>query len=561
MHNQKKLLRDVIDEIETKFPQTYDLSSWPTSYVNIATPVLTICKLCDTTFSPAPSDLLREKHKCPTCSKIAKLKKNKDNFFADCNKKHNGFYDYSRVVYIDSQTHVDIICPVHGVFTQSPAKHKSGRGCRKCSNEKASHNNRFDYDMLISKFNDIHGDKYDYTDITRPDYVNQLSRLRITCRLHDNQFTQSAAGHMGGKEGCDICLTTKLSISTSDYLDDCRLTHNNYYNYYNYDTVIFSDSANMMQNIHCPKHGFFDQRADSHKGGNGCIGCYTSRSISKLEQELADFVAQYVDIIQSDRSILNGAELDIVVPSLNIAFEFCGIYWHTEQMGRGKKYHKNKHDLCTDMGIQLITIFEDEWNDKKTQVKNKIKSIIGLDDRAVVYARKTTIMTVATQAKELFFNEHHIQGNGPSSINYGLYDNNTLVACVGFSIRSDGKYYLTRYATSHRVVGGMSKLLKYFCNNNEWDEIVSFADCRWSNGKMYENTGWVLDSILAPDYSYYFKMRRYHKTRFRKKHLNKWFGNGYDNMLTEYANCTNNSAYRIWDCGKLRYILKNHKNT
>lgn len=41
-------------------------------------------------------------------------------------------YDYSKVVYVNSHTKVCIICPIHGEFWMTPAKHLSGQKCPKC---------------------------------------------------------------------------------------------------------------------------------------------------------------------------------------------------------------------------------------------------------------------------------------------------------------------------------------------------------------------------------------------------------------------------------------------
>jgi len=48
---------------------------------------------------------------------------------------HNSKYDYSKIFYINTTTHISIICPIHGIFSQTPNKHLSGRGCKKCGRE------------------------------------------------------------------------------------------------------------------------------------------------------------------------------------------------------------------------------------------------------------------------------------------------------------------------------------------------------------------------------------------------------------------------------------------
>lgn len=49
---------------------------------------------------------------------------------------HNNKYDYSKVVYINSKTKVEIVCPRHGSFLQTPDNHiNKKQGCPKCFDE------------------------------------------------------------------------------------------------------------------------------------------------------------------------------------------------------------------------------------------------------------------------------------------------------------------------------------------------------------------------------------------------------------------------------------------
>lgn len=69
---------------------------------------------------------------CPYCSGNAK--DNSRTFAEKAMAVHNGKYDYSSVDYVNSQTMVKIICPIHGEFSQLPNNHLSKKyGCPKCS--------------------------------------------------------------------------------------------------------------------------------------------------------------------------------------------------------------------------------------------------------------------------------------------------------------------------------------------------------------------------------------------------------------------------------------------
>ncbi|MGZ8924269.1 MAG: hypothetical protein ACXW2E_00165 [Nitrososphaeraceae archaeon] len=282
---------------------------------------------------------------------------------------------------------------------------------------------------------------------------------------------------------------------------------------------------------------------------------------SGAEQEILNFLStKYSDRIDTNtKSIIYPLELDIYLPNINLAIEYCGLYWHCLKHTRiTPQYHKIKYDKCKQLNIRLITIFEDEWLYNQNIVKQKLLSVLQLDDNPVVFARMCSTNVIDKNTKTKFFNEHHIQGNGPGSINIGLEHNNELVACMSFIKQQNGVFVLNRYSTSVRVPGGFSKLLSYFKKHYEWNEIISFADLRWSQGKLYEKNGFALDKILPPDYKYVDlkNMIRIHKFNFRHKNLPNMLGENYNPVLSETENTTNNSWYKIYNCGLLRYILR-----
>jgi len=279
-----------------------------------------------------------------------------------------------------------------------------------------------------------------------------------------------------------------------------------------------------------------------------------SYGVSVGEKEVQDFIHSLgVLTINNTFDIIPPYELDIYVPEHNLAIEYCGLYWHSEAAGKDKTYHKMKHDMCRALGIQLLTIFEDEWVQRLAQVKSKIKSLLNKDESCVVYARKTTIVNVSLQSKNDFYDINHIQSTGQGSINIGLVSNSSLVACMSFIKRNTDTYELSRYATSCRVIGGFSKLLKFFIREYEPSSIISFADLRWSTGNLYIKTGWEVDKILPPDYSYSPDGKlRFHKFNYRRKNLPKLLKD-FDPDLSERINCDNNGILRIWDCGKIRF--------
>lgn len=108
-------------------------------------------------------------------------------------------YDYSKVIYINSETKVEIICPIHGSFWVLPRTHLSGHKCAKCM-KKAS-----DGDYFIERATKIHKGKYDYSKVG---YISASEKVCIICPVH-GEFWQTPNAHLGGS-GCKKCYADKM---------------------------------------------------------------------------------------------------------------------------------------------------------------------------------------------------------------------------------------------------------------------------------------------------------------------------------------------------------------
>ena len=262
-------------------------------------------------------------------------------------------------------------------------------------------------------------------------------------------------------------------------------------------------------------------------------------------------------IIQNDRSILNGKEIDIYLPEMNFAIEFNGLYWHSE-VYKDKMYHQEKTILCENKGIQLIHIWEDDWLDKKDIVKDIIQSKLGMNDK--IPARKCTIKEVLSKESKEFLEKYHIQGNVNASIRIGLYYDDSLVEIATFGklrniLHSNGQenqYELYRLCSKsgYTVVGGVSKLLTHFIRKYQPKQIVSYANLDISNGNVY-NSFFKKISITSPGYYWSKDGYKYHRSNFTKHILVK---NGYDKNKTEEEIMHELGYYKVYDSGNIKYM-------
>lgn len=281
---------------------------------------------------------------------------------------------------------------------------------------------------------------------------------------------------------------------------------------------------------------------------------------SSGEREISEWLDHELGLtlVLNNRTILNGKELDIFIPSHNLAIEYCGLYWHSNAHDRiTPSYHKHKMEACNKAGIRLLTIFEDEWVSKSEVVKHTLQYILNATHSQSVGARRTTVHQLSTYEKNDFFDTYHIQGSGPGSITYGLKHNNQIVAAMTFINKSINAYELNRYATSCSVPGGFSKLLSHFKQqHSDWEEIVSFADLRWSEGSMYKKNQFMLDKTLPPDYYWVVDGDRQHKFAWRHgNRLSKL--PEYDSMLSESQNMLKHGYFKIYNCGLQRWVQRN----
>lgn len=101
---------------------------------------------------------------------------------------------------------------------------------------------------------------------------------------------------------------------------------------------------------------------------------------SKGELELLSYIRLLLNdnTISNTYKILKNQEIDIYIPKLKIGFEFNGNFWHSNDNKYGvlRDYHLKKSLLAKEKGIQLIHIWEDEWNLNKTRLKIWIKNKI-----------------------------------------------------------------------------------------------------------------------------------------------------------------------------------------
>ncbi|WP_461787654.1 hypothetical protein [Pedobacter sp.] len=218
--------------------------------------------------------------------------------------------------------------------------------------------------------------------------------------------------------------------------------------------------------------------------------------------------------------------------------------------------------LHAQSGILLVHLWEDVWEQKKSQVLSRINSFCGLNQ--TLHARQAKILPVdAAQARD-FLTLHHLQGFSKVKHHLGLTMGGELKALACFAssrpMKSKGAHYksaeLVRFATQSgfTLVGGLSKLIKSFLQEINANDLMTYADRDWSVGKGYDKLGFQLTAATAPveftvDTS---AMTRYYTHRLPKKILTNFEA---QNVLNLDEFLAQNGFVKTFNTGNLKYHL------
>lgn len=310
----------------------------------------------------------------------------------------------------------------------------------------------------------------------------------------------------------------------------------------------------------CKKCGNAFQSYHANGIHRHCNICYPIQR-SKPQNELFNFLQQLkITAIENSRKAIAPLELDIYLPDNKLAIEYDGIFWHSTININDTNYHLVKTKICEEKGIQLVHIFENEWLYKQDIVKSRLKNLLGIYDK-VVYARKCQIKEVDHNTSRAFQEANHLQGAVNAKVNLGLCFNDELVSLMTFGkCRFDKKHEweMLRFCCKlgYHVIGGAGKLLKHFERQYTPKSLVSYADRRWSQGKLYEVLGFKLDHASKPNYWYWNKKNSILQLESRIKYQKYKLKNileKYNDSLSEIQNMENNGFLRIYDCGNLVY--------
>lgn len=412
---------------------------------------------------------------------------------------------------------------------------------------------------------DVHNGRYTYEQSI---YTGSHNKLAITCPTH-GVFYQSPTNHVQGK-GCPRCSAEEFGLRSRSSLDVfLQRAATVWVDRWDYSKTVYTGARDLLD-ITCPVHGDFQQTQSNHLGGKiGCTKC--NHMQSKGEDAVFNYLQMFTTARRRDRQLLRPRELDVYMPDVKLALEYCGEFWHSlgnaEDVKTKKDKHHEKYLACKALGIRLFTVYESEWMQRGYALRRLFRNALG-KGRGKLMARKCEMRKVVLEDARTFYERYHPQGGAGTGEHYGLYWKGKLVACMRFTFGANDRggstrvWTLTRYATRITVAGAASKLFKAFIKEHSPAEVKSFSDNRYFEGGMYEQLGFRMDEETVPDYQIWSpKLGLRPKTHYQRRSLpqrlrDHGVADNFDpdtDPRSEAEMTFLMGCRRLYDCGKKRW--------
>ena len=225
-------------------------------FVDVKTKVPIICPVHGE-FLQSPNRHTSGMNDCPECQR-AKVIPTTSSWIDKAREVHGHLYDYSKSVYVNSLSSIEIVCPTHGSFFQRPSSHLAGHGCSLCNGGVLP-----TLENWLSKAATVHNNKYNYSRIS---YLDPSEKVCIICPIH-GPFMQGHKAHAAGK-GCPIC-GAKIP-TTAEWVVKAKEIHGERYDY---SKVLYISNSDKVEII-CPTHGPFQKTPSNHINNfQGCPKC------------------------------------------------------------------------------------------------------------------------------------------------------------------------------------------------------------------------------------------------------------------------------------------------
>jgi Zn finger protein HypA/HybF involved in hydrogenase expression len=411
-----------------------------------------------------------------------------------------------------------------------------GSGCPYCSNHK-----------VLVGFNDLATTHSSIAVEWHPTKNPNLTPKEVTYGANDNVWWLASCGHEWEKSvksrvlstGCPWCSSTNKRVQAgfndfatlrSEIAKEWHPTKNG--SLKPSDVTLFRNRRAWWL---CKNGHEFEQFISDRANGVGCNKCHAGQLSSNPEKEIQVVVAGFgLTIETSNRTILNGKEVDIYIPSKHVGIEYNGVYWHSDKRGKGPDYHYNKWLVAKQAGVDLIQVWEDDWLKHPDLVKSLLARKLGVlkKSNSMLHPIRLTGARVKS-----FFTVNHLQGFIRGTDYIGLESlKGVLIAAMVLNIK-DGKVKIARYAAASNYDRGFTNLVGFIEETFSPDSVSVVDDHMASNFKLFAKAGFLADKDIKPSYLYSVRAERLSKSQLPPKSLEKL-----------------DSLPKVWDAGKTVWV-------
>ena len=362
-------------------------------YKNKYTKVECLCNSCNNIWTTTYTSLYNQKSGCPKCKLITisnKKKFTQEMAEAKLDEISKNKYTYKPFRYTtNGKTRVFCKClKCNHKWETSYMKLTSAlTGCPKCVIENNKEKYKLNIVEVLNNLNKVSKDKYIYN---LEKYENLYSLVSCKCLKCNHKWDSSYIQLVKHKSGCPKCAiktrSLKLLYTQEEAVNKMKsLKPNCDFSKFKY---IRSDVKGL---VICENKHEWMISLDNFIQNKGCPKCNLSGH-SKPEKEIVNFIKSFYNgkLIENNRNIIlneysnNYLELDIYLPDINLAIEFNGRYWHSDEMIKENKnwfnsadeYHQYKTRKCKEKDIELIHIDEKDYIKNKNEILNNIKNKI-----------------------------------------------------------------------------------------------------------------------------------------------------------------------------------------
>jgi hypothetical protein len=173
-----------------------------------------------------------------------------------------------------------------------------------------------------------------------------------------------------------------------------------------------------------------------------------------------------------DRQTIQNRELDIYVPTFNLAIETNGLYFHSEKKIQDHMYHIYKTKLCREKNIKLIQIFADEIYYNKQLCRSKIKNLLGLNKKINSNLIEFRYLKNCTA----FLNKYTFSGEQHAKVKIGAFYKDHLVAVTTFNDNTVAQYATINFFNFGNLI---YEFVKKYSKDQNIKAVVYSADVRW----------------------------------------------------------------------------------